>query len=135
MIDEIAALGAERAVEVGEILFRAGDDTPPLFVILEGEVEIVRQDNHGEEVVATHVAGGFLGELNLLTGQRAYLTARVTKPGRVLMVEPPVFRELMSTRPAISDLIFRAFVARRELLRSGAGATAVQIIGSPYSPE
>src|SRR5262249_43383517 len=34
-----------------------------------------------------------------------------------------------------SDLIFRAFVARRELLRQGDAADTIQIIGSRFSPE
>ena len=41
----------------------------------------------------------------------------------------------MSTKPDLSDMIFRAFVARREFLRGGEGAGAIRIIGSRYSPE
>jgi hypothetical protein len=43
-------------------------------------------------------------------------------------------RRLMSALPALAERIFSAFVARRELLRSGAGAQAIRIIGSRYSP-
>ena len=132
---ELAAFGSERDVEVGEWLFRAGDDTYDFMVILEGEVEILRPDCDDEVVVATHGAGRFLGELNLLTGQRLYLSARVKEPGRVLVVEQPEFRRLMSSKPDLADIIFRAFVARRENLRTGAGALAVRIIGSRFSRE
>jgi thioredoxin reductase (NADPH) len=41
----------------------------------------------------------------------------------------------MSTKPDLSDTIFRAFVARRELLRSGGAAGAIRLIGSRFSPE
>ena len=41
----------------------------------------------------------------------------------------------MSTKPDFSDTIFRALVARREILRAGEGAGAIRIIGSRYSPE
>ena len=77
---ELAALaefGTERVVEVGDLLFRAGDATYDFFVILEGEVEIVRPDREGEERLVVHTEGRFLGELNLLTGQRVYLTGLV----------------------------------------------------------
>src|SRR6185295_6533757 len=63
------------------------------------------------------------------------LTARVTTPGRVLAIDLAVFRRLMSSKPDFSDTVFRAFVARRELLRAGEGAVAIRIIGSRYSPE
>ena len=135
MLVELAAVGEERAVERGDVLYHAGGDSRDFFVVLDGEVEVTRHDAGGDVVVATRGAHGFLGELNLLTGQRPYLTARVSRAGRVLVVAPDPFRLLMSTRPELSDTIFRAFVARRELLRTGEGSGAIQIIGSRYSPE
>ena len=135
MLADLAEVGRERSVERGDLLYRAGDERPSFFVVLEGEVDVVRGEPGAEVVVATRGPRGFLGELNLLTGQRAYLTSRVSKPGRVLVVEPDDFHRLMSTRPELSDTVFRAFVARRELLRSGDGAGAIQIIGSRYSAE
>jgi thioredoxin reductase (NADPH) len=131
---EMAPLGHEMPVAVGQLLFQAGEASHDLFVILEGEAETVRL--HGEEasVIATYGEGGFVGELSLLTGQRRFLTARVTRAGRVLVIEQAQFRQLMSLRPALAEVIFEALVARREILRSGDGANAIQIVGSSYSP-
>jgi len=134
-IAEIAEYGVEQSVAAGEVLYSAGDDDYPFFVVLEGEVEIVRREQDRDVVVAVHDTGRFLGELNMFTGQRAYLTAVVSKAGRVLRIEHPDFRRLMSSRPQLSDVIFRAFVARREFLRAGEGAGAIRIVGSRYSPE
>ena len=133
-IAELAPFGTERAVTKGEILFRAGDDAADLVVILDGEVEIIRSEREDDIVIAVHGAGRFVGELNLLTGQRPYLTARVSSPGRVIVIPQPQFRRLMNSSVDLSDKIFRAFVARRELLRTGEGAGAIRIIGSRYSP-
>ena len=47
MIEEIRVLGTERAVNTGEILYRAGDDSPPFFVLLEGDVDIVQHARQG----------------------------------------------------------------------------------------
>ena len=131
---ELATFGETRDVDAGDVLYRAGDSSYNFFVVVEGEVEIVRSVEGADSVVATHGPGRFLGELSLLTGQRPYLTARVTRAGRFIEIAQPEFRRLMSSRPDLADLIFRAFVARRELLRTGEGALAVQIIGSRYSP-
>ena len=65
---ELAPFGEERAIEVGDMLFRAGEEPRNFFVILEGAVDIVRPDIEGETVLTTHVAGRFLGELNMVTG-------------------------------------------------------------------
>jgi thioredoxin reductase (NADPH) len=134
-IAEMARFGREKAVSAGELLFAPGDDSTQLFVVLEGEVEIVRRDTAEASVIASYGPGGFVGELTLLTGQRRFVTARVTRSGRVLVIEQDEFRELMSVRPALAETIFRALVARREILRSGEGAQAIRIVGSRYSPD
>jgi thioredoxin reductase (NADPH) len=132
---ELAPFGVERDIAVGDVLYRAGDAEYDFIVIIEGAVEIIRSEPQGDVRVALHTAGRFVGELNMLTGQRAYLTARVTQPGRILAIPHDAFRRMMSTKPQLSDVIFGAFIARRQFLRAGEGAGAVRIIGSRYSPE
>ncbi len=132
---ELSEFGSERSVEVGEMLFKAGDASYELFVVLDGEVEVVRLDGADVVVIATFEPGRFVGELSLLTGQRRWLSCRVTAPGRVLVIDEDEFRRLMSVRPTLAETIFKALVARREVLRTGVGAEAVRIVGSRYSPE
>jgi thioredoxin reductase (NADPH) len=139
---EVAEFGAERQVAEGDLLFAAGESSYDLFVVLEGAVEIVAApgpddgDEGGEhEPLFVFGPGNFVGELNLLTGQRRFLTARVSRPGRMLVIPQPDFRRLMSLRPALAGVIFGALLARRELLRTGEGAQAIRIIGSRYSPQ
>lgn len=132
---DMATFGAERATRTGELLFQAGEASYDLFVVLEGEVQVVLPDGVNEVVVAKFGPGSFVGELTLLTGQRRFLTARVSRPGRVLAIVQAELRRLMSIRPALSETIFNALVARRESLRTGEGAEAIRIVGSRYSPE
>jgi thioredoxin reductase (NADPH) len=122
-------------VATGDILFRAGDSDYDFIVIESGEVEIVRPPipDSPEQVVACHGAGRFLGELNMLTGQSAYLTARVSAPGRVHRLDPAGFRRLMAEDPDLSDAILRAFLARRKILQTGEGARSIEILGTPLS--
>lgn len=132
---ELAAFGTERAVEAGDVLFGAGEDAYDFFVVIEGAVDIIRPGLDGEALITSHGEGRFIGELNMLTGQRSYLMARVSRPGRVLAIERDDFRRLMASKPAIADTIFAAFVARREALQTGEGAQAIRIIGSRFSPD
>ncbi len=135
---ELAPFGTERAIEVGDVLFRAGDATYDFIVILEGAVAIVRgaeEADSSQNQIVVHSRGRFLGELNLLTGQRVFLTARVTAPGRVLVIPPDAFRHLMDVKVDLADKIFRALLARRHLLSEGDAMHAVRIIGSRFSPE
>ncbi len=75
--------GAEQRATIGDVLFRDGDETYDLIVLLEGEVRIVEHYAQPDEfVIVTYGPGEFMGEIGLLTGQRAYLTAVVSAPGR-----------------------------------------------------
>jgi thioredoxin reductase (NADPH) len=132
---DMAEFGSERATHTGEVLFEAGEASFDLFVVIEGEVQVVRSAATEEVVVAAFEPGNFIGELTLLTGQRRFLTGRVSRPGRVLVIEQIELRRLMSLRPALGEVIFNALLARREFLRSGQGAQAIRIIGSRYSPQ
>jgi thioredoxin reductase (NADPH) len=122
-------------VVAGEELFTAGDRDYDFIVIESGAVDIIRGEtpDSAEQVVASHGADRFLGELNMLTGQSAYLTARVREAGRVHRIAPDGFRRLMAEDAQLSDLILRAFLARREQLQTGEGRRSVEILGTPLS--
>ncbi|MET0865919.1 MAG: FAD-dependent oxidoreductase [Nakamurella sp.] len=123
--------GEQRDVQVGELLYAAGE-TPDLVVIDSGVIELVRAatPDSPAAVVATHGRGRFVGELNLLTGQNTFLSARVAEPGRVYRITPARFRQLMDTDPELSDVLLRAFLARRELMLRGPASNSFEIVGS-----
>lgn len=125
----LAQHGEERTAEVGEKLFEIGDETYPFIAILEGEAAVL--DSTGNEIVR-HGDSGFLGELNLLTGQAVFLTAVVTKPIRYIAVEREDLRQLLLEDAPLSDILLSAFVQRRELLQQRQGI-GVEIIGSRES--
>ncbi len=132
---DMATFGTERATRTGDLLFQAGEASYDLYVVLQGEVQVIRPSGADEIVIAEFGPSSFVGELTLLTGQRRFLTGRVSQPGRVLVIAQAELRRLMSVRPALSEIIFNALLARRESLRSGEGAQAIRIVGSRYSPE
>ena len=80
-ISALEVLGARRRVEPGDLLYREGDAAYDFYVVLSGEVEIVTGIGNDEQVIARHGPGRFLGELNLLTGLRVFVTARVDAAG------------------------------------------------------
>jgi thioredoxin reductase (NADPH) len=130
----LEALGTRRSMVAGEYLYREGDASYDFFVILSGVAEITVRADGEERMIASHGAGRFLGELNLLTGMRVFLSARVVEPGEVLVVPVATLREVLATRPGLGDTILAAFLARRSSLLSGAAA-AIRVIGSRFSPE
>jgi thioredoxin reductase (NADPH) len=110
----LALHGEERRAAVGDVLFRVGDARYPLIAILEGEAAILNAAGH--EIVR-HGASGFLGEINLISGQTVYLTALVTQPMRYIAVDREQLRPLLYEDGPLGDLLLSAFMARREALQ------------------
>jgi thioredoxin reductase (NADPH) len=124
-LETFAGIGEERTAAVGDVLFRVGDRRYPFIVILEGEAAI--QDGVGNDIVR-HGASGFLGEMSLLSGQTAYLTAVVTQPMRYLAVDRDALRPLLAEDGPLGDLLISTFMQRRELLQQREGI-GLEIIG------
>ena len=127
----LAEHGEERTAEVGETLFQIGDTSYPFVAILSGEVAVL--DAAGQEVIR-HGVAGFLGEINLLSGQTVFLTAVVTQPMRYIAVDREELRRLMFDDGSLSDLLLSAFVERREMLQRRAGI-GFEIVGPRDSPD
>jgi thioredoxin reductase (NADPH) len=122
-------------LDAGDVLFQPGDRDYDFIFVDSGVVDIQREatPDAPAEVVASHGAGRFLGELSMLTGQAAYLTARVREPGRMYRLSQAGFRRLMAEDAVLSDLILKAFLARRQLLESGPGQHSLEIVGTRLS--
>ena len=127
----LAKHGEERTAEVGETLFQVGDASYPFIAIIEGEVSV--NDPAGQEIVR-HGASGFLGEMNLLSGQTVFLTAVVTEPMRYIAVDREKLRRLLFEDGSLSDLLLSAFIERREMLQQRDGI-GIEIIGPHESEE
>ena len=129
----LRALGTVRSIAPGDVLFREGDPGYDFFVVESGAVVIVQGYGGQNRVIAVHGRHRFLGELNLLTGSPAYLSAVVRDAGEVIQVPASRLREVVSDDEELSDLILRAFLARRSIL-IGIGA-GVELVGSRFSED
>jgi thioredoxin reductase (NADPH) len=130
-IKRTAAHGRVRPIRREEVLIEAGERVVPFFVVLTGQVEIVRPSGSTEELVAVHGAGQFSGEVNMLSGRPALLRARATEAGEVIELDREHLLALVQTDSEIGELIMRAFIIRRvELIAHGLGD--VVVLGSNY---
>jgi thioredoxin reductase (NADPH) len=129
-LSALAEIGTERSAAAGELLYGVGDRTYPFIAILEGEVAII--DAAGNELIR-HGPSGFLGELNLLSGQTVFVNALVTEPLRYLAIERLALRSLLFEDGPLSDLLLSTFISRREALQTVQGI-GLEIVG-PHRSE
>ena len=71
-LEVLRGYGTERDVAAGEVLFADGDETYDLIVMLDGTAEIIQgYGRAGATLIAGYSRSQFLGEIGMLTGQRA----------------------------------------------------------------
>src|SRR5579864_7317132 len=91
-IAQLEPYGTRRVARAGEYLYRAGDADYDFYVVLSGLVQIVLVVDGEEQVIVEHGPGRFLGELNLLTGLRVFVSARVAETSEVLQIPVEEFK-------------------------------------------
>ena len=69
--------------EAGKIVFNEGDTDTSVYILVEGNVEVLRG---GERVAVIDVGDTFIGEISALTGQPRSASVRTTKPSTMLVV-------------------------------------------------
>ena len=133
-ISRIRPLSRVRTVRVGEILFEPGDNDIPFFVLLSGSMEIVQPGLQGERPIVSHEAGGFTGEITMISGRRGLVRGRVTAAGEFLEMTNTELRTLVARDAELSEILMRAFILRRvELINRGQGN--VILLGSRHSAQ
>src|SRR5438552_3447763 len=131
-IERLASHGRVRQVRDGEVLIEAGDETVPFFVVRAGQIEMIQPSGAQEKIVARHGPGQFTGELNLLSGRRALMRARVSRAGEVIELSRETLRSIVQTDGELSEILVRAFILRRaELIEQHVGD--VVLVGSNHS--
>ena len=131
-IERIASVGRKRQVAKGEMLINQGD-VAPFFLVISGRLDIIQPTAQGELPIVQHKPGEFTGELNMLTGRRSLVCARMGEAGEVIELNPEEMQAIVQTDVGISQVLMTAFIFRRlELIANHAGDVAV--IGSAHSP-
>jgi thioredoxin reductase (NADPH) len=132
-IRRIAARGRAREIQPGDVLYEQGDSAVPFFVVLSGELEVVRPSGVIETLVNVYESGQFTGEVGTLSGRRSLFRMRSTKPGEVIELDRQHMLVLVQTDNELGEILMRAFILRRvELVAAGMGD--VVLIGSMHSP-
>jgi thioredoxin reductase (NADPH) len=134
-IGRIKAHGHIRAVQHGEVLVEQGDTSVPFFVVITGELEILRPSSlpgAHETLVTVHSSGQFTGEVNTLSGRKSFFRVRATKPGKVIELKHQQMLTFIQTDTELGSILMRAFILRRvELIAAGVGD--IVLIGSTHS--
>jgi thioredoxin reductase (NADPH) len=128
----VAAPGRTRQVEVGETVVDANAEPNKFFVVVTGQLNMLRVSVDLEEVVAVCRPGMFTGELNVLSGRRGLVRIQAAEASELIEIDREPLSALVQTDSELSDIFLRAFILRRlELIARG--SSDLVLIGSSHS--
>ena len=108
----VAAHLVERDVLPGEVIFREGEFSHELYIIVAGKVEIVQQRANGPRTLVTLAVGDFFGDIALVGDRPRSASAVAVECTVLLTLSPEHFRQIVLEDPAMSFEIFRTLSAR-----------------------
>jgi CRP-like cAMP-binding protein len=114
-----------RTFQPGEVIFSEGEDSREMFVVLEGQVEIVKKSSVGAPVRLAAIARGeFLGEMSLLESLPRSATARAINDVKLLAIQPGGFLLKIRRDPTFAFEIMQS-LSRRIRVTNDALMTAM----------
>lgn len=110
-MDFVVAL-EQRLVEANAFVVRQGDPGAEMFLITEGEVEVLVSSGARSTKVATLTSGDFFGEGSLLTRKSRNASIRTTKATELLVLNQDQFDVLVKSHPSVLETLKSVFLAR-----------------------
>src|ERR1700735_5159475 len=130
----LAGHAADISLEPGEWLIREGEE-PRFFVILEGELEAIKDIVGQRRMLGRSGAGEFSGETPIFMGTASIVSVRAVTKSRVARFERQQLQELVRESPSAGEMIFQTMTSRFAMAQQLARETPsarVHITGSKY---
>src|SRR5437016_1396474 len=134
-IDRLRRFGTARHYRAGEALFRTGEISPGMFVIISGSVAVTRREGLGQVVpILEEGPGDFLAEVGQLSSRPTLVDAHAISDVQALLVPTDGLRTVLIAEAELGERIMRALILRRvALIETGAGGPV--LIGPALSPD
>ncbi|MBI5507384.1 MAG: cyclic nucleotide-binding domain-containing protein [Deltaproteobacteria bacterium] len=126
-LERIAAIAALQHRQADERVIREGDPCDGFYLVVDGEVRVTLAERDDQEV-ARLSAGGFFGEMALLSDQPRSASVWTCAPMQLLWFEKDAVLKLLDDYPGLREVLGGVAVQRAEenLLQALAGDDDVQ---------
>ena len=97
-----------KAFAAGEYIFRKGEQGSAMYMVIEGDIELVV----GRVVVETAHPGAFIGEMVLIDESVRSASARAKGEARVFPIDEERFQSLVKDTPSFALDVMKALALR-----------------------
>jgi thioredoxin reductase (NADPH) len=118
----------------GTLLYRVGERTPGMFVLLSGKIRAIARDGLGrEQIIHTFSQRGeFTSDVNQFSKKPSFVDSRVIEDVEALLVRSDDLSPLLISEAEVGEKIMRALILRRFIAMERVnGAVLVGSSGNP----
>ena len=121
--------GRRRGLAAGEAVWRAGAISDEVIMVLDGELEVVREQEGEPAVVLNRIGQGALaGDLSSLDGSPHSATVRAAVDSVIVSLQSQHFRSLLRREPDLLDRVLEGMAGRIRSLSGRAGTASVDLL-------
>jgi len=111
-LQAVARIMSERWGEDSEYLCHQGDDGDEMYIIVQGDVEIVKESGEEDKIIYRANKGEAIGEMQVLSRSARAAAMRCKGDVHLLVIEGDHFRSLMHQYPDMSDRVILMLVQK-----------------------
>jgi signal transduction histidine kinase len=111
-LDLVAAAGEAVELAAGNNLVREGETGDALFVVVSGELEVIKRSRSTDVPIARLGPDEIVGEMSMLEAQPRNATVRAVAATRVIRIGREAVLDLVRTRPSATMSMIRTVMGR-----------------------
>jgi HEAT repeat protein len=111
-LEQIAEIAQEQLYSDQAIICREDEPGNMLFIIVSGEVQVLKSIEKKNSVIAMRGAGEFLGEMAILESAPRSATLQARGDVRILVIEGGAFTAILLDRPEVAVSVLRHMSTR-----------------------
>ena len=113
-LEWLIANSREQTLEKGEYFIREGEQADRFYIVLDGELQILRTVEGQELVMGTTPRGIMGGELSILNAIPSNVTSRAIAPSRLLVLSLAAFRQMFAAAPPLGTKVLQTAAQRMQ---------------------
>jgi HEAT repeat protein len=108
----VAEIAREEWYPQNTDIFHQGDEGSMMFVIVDGRLQVVRNADGTDQVLAERGPGDFVGEMAIIESAPRSATLHTQSEVRVLAIDDETFKGILRERPSVSFAVLRSLSRR-----------------------
>ena len=116
-LKQVAEIAQEQWIPDGTIICRDGEDGDSMYILVAGQVQILKGVEGSEKILAVREAGDFVGEMAIIESGPRVATVRALGDVRALVIDGDAFNAILRDRQNVAISVMRTLSRRlREMV-------------------